>query len=224
MRSFVRYRVPFFLSLWIALSGFSGCATEEINADDPASLMKDAEEDIESSRYILALEKLQNIKNKHPYAKEATQAQLRIADVYFLQDNYAEAAATYEAFRDLHPKHPKIGYAYFRVALSHFNDIPGNHARDLTPALRAEAAFDEYLYRFSKDEFSEEARAKRSECRNILAGKEIYIADFYYKRKHWEAARGRYQKVVSTYGDTSFVDHAQKRLKDLEGKSEEETE
>jgi len=170
------------------------------------------------------LEKLQSIKNKHPYSKEATEAQLRIADVYFLQDNYTEAAASYEAFRDLHPKHPKIAYATFRVALSHFNDIPGNHARDLTPAARAETAFDEYLYRFPKDEFSAEARAKRAEARNILAEKEVYIADFYYKRDHWDAARGRYQKVVSTYGDTTFVDHAQKRLKALEGKSEEKSE
>ena len=97
----------FLFTMTTLLSGVGfGCSTSELNENDPVVLMKDAEEDIESSRYILALEKLQKIKNQHPYSKQAVDAKLRIADVYFLQENYAEAAATYEAFRDLHPKHP----------------------------------------------------------------------------------------------------------------------
>lgn len=209
------------LAVFIGALQFTGCSTAEIDDNDPAALMKEVEEDIEASRYILAIEKLQTIKNKHPYSKQATEAQLRIADVYFLQDNYAEAAATYEAFRDLHPKHPKINYANYRVALSHFSDIPGNHARDLTPANRAEVAFEEYLYKYPKDEFTDEAKKKLAETRAILAEKEMYIADFYYKREAWDAARGRYQKIASQYAETRFAARANEQLKNLEGKSSE---
>lgn len=204
------------------LSGLYGCSSAEIDENNPTALMKEAEEDIDASRYLLAIEKLQSIKNKHPYSKEAVEAQLRIGDVYFLQDSFTEAAATYEAFRDLHPKHAKIGYATYRVGLSHFMDIPKKHARDLTPATHAEQSFNDYLYRFPSGEFAVEAKKKLAETRSILAEKEMYIAKFYFKRKDWDSARGRYQKVIHLYSDTPFFEEAEKQLKKIEDKTGEE--
>ena len=200
----------------------SGCSSADIDENNTAALMKDAEEDISASRYILALEKLQKIKNQHPYSKEAIEAKLRVADVYFLQENFAEAAATYEAFRDLHPKHPKLPYAAYRVGLAFYSDLPGNHARDLSAGFKAQDAFKDYLAHYPTNENAVSATAKLSEIRAILAGKEMYIADFYYKREMWEAAKGRYTKVVNVYGDTSFVGDAQAKLKAIETKPPEE--
>ncbi len=208
----------------IMIGGFSGCSSAEIDENNPTILLKDAEDDIESDRYILALEKLQKIKNQHPYSKEAVEAALRIGDVYFLQENYAEAAATYEAFRDLHPKHPKLAYAAYRVGLAFFNDMPENHARDLTAGLKAEEAFREYLTQFSTDENAVSAREKLTETRRRLSEKEMYIGNFYFKREKWESAKGRYLKVVSLYTDTPFAEDAKKRLKEIEEKPPEKTE
>jgi outer membrane protein assembly factor BamD len=199
-----------------------GCSTEEVNENDPAALMKDAEDDIGSNRYLMALEKLQKVKNQHPYSKQAVDAQLRIADVYFLQENYSEAAATYEAFRDLHPKNPKLPYAAFRVGLSYFNDVPGNIARDLSPAYKAQDAFRDYLAHFPNDPNVPEAKSKLAETRKDLAEKETYIADFYYKRGMWEAAKGRYSKIVNEYSDTPSLSKAEDRLKAIETKPPEE--
>ena len=61
------------------------------------------------------IDKLKIIKNKYPYSKYALDASLRLADVYFLQESYTEAALAYESFRDLHPKHEKVPYAMFRI-------------------------------------------------------------------------------------------------------------
>ena len=58
---------------------------------------------------------MKTIKNKFPYSNYATEAQLKIADVYYMQESYGEAAVAYEAFRDLHPKHEKVPYAMFRI-------------------------------------------------------------------------------------------------------------
>lgn len=202
--------------------GGSGCSSADIDENDPTALMKEANEDIESSRYILALEKLQKVKNQHPYSKEAVEAQLRIGDVYFLQESYAESAATYEAFRDLHPKHPKLSYAAYRVGLAYYSDLPGNHARDLSSGYKAQDAFRDFLEHFPNDENAPAAKAKLVETRGVLAEKEIYIADFYYKREMWEAAKGRYTKVVNLYSDTGFAESAKKRLQAIETKPAEE--
>lgn len=209
-------------ALGIILPLLSGCSSGDIDENDPKALMKDAEEDIDSSRYILALEKLQKVKNEHPYSQQAVEAQLRIADVYFLQESYAEAAASYEAFKDLHPTHPRLGYAAYRIGLSYFSDLPSNRARDLSAGYKAEEAFKEYLQRFPQGEFAADAQKQLAADRKILAEKEIYIADFYYKRKMWEAAKGRYLKVVNQYADSPFVAKAQERLKDIETKPPEE--
>ncbi|MBC7386750.1 MAG: outer membrane protein assembly factor BamD [Cryobacterium sp.] len=201
----------------------TGCSTAEIDENDPAVLMKEAEEDIGSSRYIVALEKLQRVKNQHPYSSQAIDAQLRIADVYFLQENFAEAAATYEAFKDLHPKHPKLPYSAYRVGLSFYSDMPGNHARDLSAGYKAEEAFKEYLQRFPSAEYTADVQTKLAETRKILAGKELYVADFYYKRGMWEAAKGRYSKILNQYSDSPYVADAQAKLKKIEEKPAEKT-
>src|SRR4051794_12993325 len=106
------------------LISIAGCSSAPVDENDPASLLKEAEEEIQSDHYQMAIDKLRAIKNKFPYSKFAVDAQLRIADVYFLQESFAEAATSYESFRDLHPKHEKVGYAMFKAAKSYFNDIP----------------------------------------------------------------------------------------------------
>lgn len=200
------------------LSLLFSCSSAEVNPEDPASLAKDAEAYIDSSRYIIALERLQELKNRHPYSSQAIEAHLRIADVYYMQENFPEAAATYEAFRDLHPKHPKVPYAMYRAALSYYKDIPGNHARDLTPAFKAQDSFNEFLRQFPSNEYSADAREKLVEARNAIADKENYIGDFYYRRDEWESAKGRYLKVVNFYTDTKSHKHAEERVKAIEEK------
>src|SRR4051812_4738036 len=158
----------------LALLGFaathlSGCAGKEVDENDPASLYSDAEEDIKSDHYQIAVDKLRTIKNKFPYSKFSLEASLRIADVQYMQESWAEAAITYEAFVDLHPKHEKVPYALFRIGKSHYNDIPDPISRDMTPASKSLAAFNEFLRRFPTDPNAGEARKDANEIRAKLA-------------------------------------------------------
>src|SRR5437870_1063058 len=108
MRSFLM-RTLAVASLVTTLGSLSGtlvgCSGKAIDENDPGALYGEAEEDIKNDHYQIAIDKLRAIKNKYPYSKFAVDAQLRIADVYFLQESWGEAATSYEAFRDLHPKH-----------------------------------------------------------------------------------------------------------------------
>jgi outer membrane protein assembly factor BamD len=193
-----------------------GCSGKSVEENDPSALLKEAEEDVKSDHYQIAIEKLRSIKNKFPYSNYATEAQLRIADVYFLQESYGEAAVAYEAFRDLHPKHEKVPYAMFRTGKAYFNDIPGTIARDMTPANKALEAYSEFLKRFPNAPESADARKDLAEIRRLLAEKELYIANFYFKRDFYDSAKPRYKKILDTYPETAAANEAREKLARIE--------
>jgi outer membrane protein assembly factor BamD len=202
----------FSLFALLALGSFHGCGGKPVDEGDPASLMADAEDEIKSDHYQVAIDKLKVIKNKFPYSKYAIDAQLRLADVYFMQESYPEAAGSYEAFRDLHPKHERVAYAMFRIGKSYFNDIPDPVARDLTPATKALNAYEDFLKRFPDSPDAPEARKDLLQVRQNLAAKELYIGDFYYKRDFYASAQPRYQKVIDLYPDTEAAKEAKTKL------------
>ncbi len=188
------------------------CAGKTVDENDPSSLYKEAEDDISSDRYMLAIDKLRVIKNKFPYSSVSVDAQLRIADVYFLQESFGEAALAYEAFRDLHPKHPKVAYAMFRVGKSYFQDAPSNIARDQSSMQKALESYNEALRRFPNAPEAVEAREEANSARRQLAEKELYIGNFYFKRSDFESARGRYTKILSLYPETVSAQEARQKL------------
>lgn len=203
---------------------FSGCSSTQVDPNDPASLMKDAEEDIQRDHYQIALDKLRTVKNKFPYSKYSLEAQIRMADVYFLQESFPEAAAAYETFIDLHPKHEKVPYALFRVAKSYLSDIPDPISRDMTPGQKALEAYNDFLRRFPSAPQAEEARKDLNSVRTQLADKELYVGDFYYKREGARAAKTRYIKLVQLYPETEAAKKAQKKLEGIEDRIRKEDE
>ncbi len=189
-----------------------GCSGKSVDESDPAQLYADAEEEIKNDHYQIAIEKLRAIKNKFPYSKYALDAQLRLADVYFMQDSYPEAAASYETFRDLHPKHERVAYAMFRIGKSYFNDIPSPISRDMTSAVKAMDSYNDYLRRFPSEKDAEEARKDVAEIRRNLAEKELYVGNFYYKRDFYESAKPRFQKVIALYPETEAANEAKAKI------------
>lgn len=206
-----------FLVLFAVLAPLQwiGCAGGEVNENDPASLFKDAEEDIEDDQYAIALEKLRTIRHKFPYSKFSSLAQLRIADVYFLEGSYAEAASAYESFRDLHPKHERSSYAMFRIGEAYLQATPENIARDLSTADSALTAFNAFLARYPNDERATEARKQIDEIRGRLAAKELYIGDFYLKRGDAIAAVNRYDKLIELFPNTEAAKAAKEKLPEV---------
>jgi outer membrane protein assembly factor BamD len=204
----------------VSVLSLSSCSGPTVNENDPASMLNDAEEEIKSDHYQIAIDKLRAVKNKFPYSNQAVTAQLRIADVYFLQESFAEAAAAYESFRDLHPKNDKVPYAMFRAGKSYFNDIPEPLSRDLTPAQKALDAYTQFLKRFPQAPESAEANKDIGLIRKTLAAKELYIGDFYYARDFFESAKPRYKKIVELYPETDSAKSAEQKLHEMVGKGQ----
>ncbi len=200
----------FFSSVFLALIG--GCTEKEVRTDDPESVFESAEEAFKDERYFQALERYRDVKNRFPYHSRATDAELRIADTYFAQEAYLEAASSYEIFKELHPTHPKSDYVSYQVGLSYFNQIPDNSARDLSAAYRAIEIFENFIEKYPKSEYSAKAKENIEICRGKLAEHENYVADFYYRRRHYLSATYRYNSLLKDFPDSAFQEEALYRL------------
>ena len=210
--------LPLFLgSLLILVSSAleSGCSSKGVNESDPKSMYDDANADISNDRYLLALDKLRVVKSKFSYSSYGALAQLRIGDVYFLQESFPEASSAYETFVELYPKNEKAPYALFRSGESYFKDIPSNIARDLRSAESAITTFNQYLKRYPGGEYTEQAKAMKGQAYDKLAEKEYEVGKFYLRRDKPDSAKLRFQKILDQYGESTWAAKAKEAIEKL---------
>ncbi len=191
---------------------FTHCSSKEVNKDDPDNLFADAEEAFKDERYLIALEKYRDIKNRFPYSTRGVDSELRIADTQYEQENYIESESAYEIFKELHPTHPKSDYVQFRIGMSYFKQIPDNTSRDLSAAYKAIDAFVVLVEKYPSSEYVAKSKELGTEARKKLAEHENYVADFYYQRKHYLSASYRYAALLKDYSNMGFDEEALYRL------------
>lgn len=191
-----------------------GCSGNQVKGQTAAEvLFKEAQSLVERERYLLATEKLNALRSQYPYSFYATPAELLQADILFKQESYAEAAASYKIFRDLHPRHKEIPYVIWQTAESYYRQLPDTFDRDLTPAKEAMRIYQDIIKKFPESERVESASKRIEECRVLLRKKDKYIADFYFKTKAYDAAQFRYLDILKSYPDNEgLVKNAKERL------------
>lgn len=188
------------------------CTHTTPHGDDAEGLYQEAEDAFKDGRYLMAIERFRDVKNRFPYSSRATDAELRIADTYFEQESYIEAQTAYEVFLALHPTHPKADYVWYRMGLSYYNQIPSNTARDLSAAYKAIETFEQMMAKFPASSFAPKAKEHIAEVRGKLAEHEQYVADFYFRREHYLSASYRYSALLKDFGDLGFGEESLYRL------------
>jgi outer membrane protein assembly factor BamD len=188
------------------LSAFllQGCAAVAVNKS-PEALFKDGEEAYKRERYEEAITQWKKVKESYKSPELSTKAELGIADAYFLNKDYIEAAAAYEDFRKLHPSHERAAYALFRQGLSYFDEI-NRIDTDQTPVKNAISTFESYLKQYPKGENAAEATEKIRDCRDRQVQYEIYVGTFYYRTDEYRAAIARFEEALKAFPDTTRKD------------------
>lgn len=183
---------------------FSSCASEDINLTTAEGAYKYAKDFENAERYEIALTKYADVKNKFPYSNLATEAELSIAEVHYKRESFSEAQISFQNFRDLHPKHPKIDYVVYKIAMSYYSQLPDTFDRDLSLGNDAIYHFDEIIKSFPHSSYVKEAKEKREETYQKMSEKELYIADFYFKQKKYSAALRRYESTLQKFTGFGF--------------------
>jgi len=195
-----------------------GCATTKLNGP-PDVMFKEGELSFQKGNYQDAIAQWKKVKESYQSPELSARAEINIADAYFLNKDYIEAAAAYEDFRKLHPKHERAGYALYRQAASHYNQIHGIDT-DQTPVKNALVTFQSYLALYPGGEHTAEVNVKIRDCRDKQLQYEIYVGQFYLKTGKYTAAIGRFEAALKAFPELPRCDEVLYYL----GKAYQETE
>ena len=119
-----------------------------------------------------------------------------------------------ERFLDKYKNHPDTDYAYYLLGVCHYNQII-DEKKDLGEIIKAKEYFTLLINKYPNTDFSEDAKFKLELIEEILASKELYLANYYLEREKWIPAMNRYKKIVNEYDTTIFVEEALYRLVEL---------
>jgi len=214
--------LAFLLSGCSTIDKILGRSTDEEEAD-AGELMSQGSEDLSRGRYKDAVDAFQKIKDRFPYSKHAVNAELKMADALYLQEEYESAYAAYDEFEKLHPKHKDMPYVIYQKGMSNFSLIKSVD-REQVHALKAKDEFERLIKRFPRDEYANKARKNLRECLISLAGYELYVGNFYYKQGKYRAALGRYTHIIQNYPDMGQYQEAMEGISRCKEKlAQEET-
>jgi outer membrane protein assembly factor BamD len=191
-------------TLVLASALFQGCSTPQVNKSADL-LYKDGEQFYQDGRYEDAIAQWKKVKETYQSPDLTTKAELNIADAYFLNKDYIEAAAAYEDFRKLHPKHPQADFSLYRQGMSYFNQIHGIDT-DQTPVKNAQTTFDSYMKLYPAGAQLAEVQEKNRECRDKQMQYELYVGRFYLKTDAYKAAIARFEQSLKMFADSARRD------------------
>ena len=171
-------------------------------------------EELEKNDVIYAARKFNEAELLYPQSIWAPRAALMAAYAYFSQLYYDDTIVELEKFLQKYKNHPRRDYAYYLLALSHYNLIV-DETKDLEEILKAEKYFQIIIKNYPNTEFAIDSEFKLELIKEILASKEMYLARYYVDREKWIPAINRFKTVIKDYETTIYVEEALHRLVEL---------
>ena len=175
---------------------------------------KEGMEEFEKGDVIFAGKKFSEAELLFPQSVWAPRAVLMASYGYFSQGYYTYAINELERFIVKYKNHPQIDYAYYLLALCHYDQIV-DERKDLNEILQAKKYFEIVVNEYSNTDYADDSKFKLQFITEIMASKEMYLARYYVDREKWIPAIKRFQKVVNEYDTTIFVEEALHRLVEL---------
>ena len=174
----------------------------------------DGVEQLNKGDAIYAAKKFNEAELLYPQSIWAPRAALMASYSYFTYFYYSDAVLELEKFLDKYKNHPRRDYAYYLLALCHYDQII-DETKDLNEILKAKKYFEIIIQKYPNTEFALDSEYKLELIQELLASKEMYLARYYVEREKWIPAINRFKTVVEYYDSTIFVEEALHRLVEL---------
>ena len=173
---------------------------------------------MKKTAYKDAIEKFEALDARYPFGEYAEKEQLYIIYAYYRDGDYPEALAATERFIHLHPDSKHVDYAYYMQGMMNYEQNWGIFERyfkasdlserDLQPAKKSLVEFGTLVRSYPNSAYRGNAIQFMIYIRNLLANKNVEIAQFYLDRKAYIAASNRATDVILHYDGSPSVEEA----------------
>jgi len=182
--------------------------------DQMIEVYNQAMEEFEKGDVINAGKKFSEAELLYPQSIWAPRAVLMSAYGFFSQGYYKNAINDLERFIIKYKFHPQLDYAYYLLALCHYDQII-DERKDLNEILLAKKYFELIIKNYPSTDYASDSKYKLELIIEIIASKEMYLARYYVDREKWIPAINRFKKVVSNYDTTIYIEEALYRLVEI---------
>jgi outer membrane protein assembly factor BamD len=198
----------------------AGCVTEK-RSESPLQYSENAKRAYDAALVAFfdhdweyATQLFGDVKRKYGYSRYARLAELRLADIAYRQDKYAEAVGMYKSFVADYPNDPETPYARYKIAKTEFIDsgasvlLPPLEERDLSNVREAHVALRALIGDYPDSQHAPELKYMLEVVTGLLVRHELYVARFYLKRDNFDAAVARCQYAITNYQDSGMEPEA----------------
>jgi outer membrane protein assembly factor BamD len=198
----------------VALLLLGGCATTEkrLSAKEYYNQANDA---FTRENFSMAVDYYHELLDQYPLNPYAEEAQLKVAYSYYLDKKYVEAIAAFGDFERAYPTSSHLPFVQYYRGMCYLEQMRSID-RDQSVTEKAHDFFRTVVDRYPESPFAPLAEEKIRVCRDALAARELYIADFDYNMADNPlAALARLRRIIETYPETEAATTALARLEPL---------
>jgi outer membrane protein assembly factor BamD len=177
---------------------WSGSARSDPTAE---ALYEEGTRYFAEKRYARAIDTLTKLKTEYPFSPQLTDAELKIADAYYLNQQYPEAINAFKEFQSMHPTNENIAFVVYRLGQAHLDQFTSIE-RDQKNTEIAKGYFENVITNYPKSPYAAPAREQLAKCVGYLAESDFNVASFYLKQEKYPAARERFEEIVRKYRGT----------------------
>jgi outer membrane protein assembly factor BamD len=185
-----------------------GCATREEPREPSAEEnYQMGMEKFDKKSYRDAIPYYQKILENYPFSYYAIQAELKIAESYFLDKKYVEALVHLQGFQELHPTNENIPYVLWMKAVSYASQFR-TIDRDVSAMRNAKRELLELQNRFPTSTYAMDSSEMLVDVNEKLSAHDFYVARYYYRDADYFAALRRFKRILEVYPTEGIADRA----------------
>ena len=142
---------------------WSGSAAK---ADPTAeALFDEGTRNFNDKKYVRAIDSFTKIKTDHPFSPLVTQAELKVADAHYLNEQFPEAINLFKEFQELHPTSEHLPFVTLRLGQAHFDQFTAIDREQKNTEL-AKGYFEAVITKYPKSPQAAIAKTKLAQdCR-----------------------------------------------------------
>jgi outer membrane protein assembly factor BamD len=200
-----------------------GCSTKladpykKFRTYSSAHIFEGGEKELALAHYASAAKHFEALDALYPFGPNAEQAQLEIIYAYYMAGDDASAITAADRYIRLYPRGKHVDYAYYMRGIVGFNlglswlqkKFHMNPAsRDTSTLKQSFSSFATLSQRFPHSQYAPDSLVRMAYIRNLMAMREVGIAQFYMTRSAYVAAANRASEVVEHYQGSTSVPKA----------------